>query len=205
LENTIKNFELRSIEIQSVDVTKSGKVLFIKLSSDIYQNGNKVPGIVLLRNNCIAMLPVLKTSSGRTYVVLVGQARVASGEATTYEIPAGIIEEGESLREAVIRELYEETTIEVCVYDDFGPLSDPLYTSVGILNEAISIYHIEKRVDDSYVENLKRITTGEPSENEYIKLALIDLDEDNFFDYTSDMKSVLAYIAYQHYFGKDSK
>ena len=204
IESTIKNFELKSIEIQSVDITKSGKVLFIKLSTEIYKDSNKVPGIVLLRSSCVAILPVLKTTSGRTYIVLVGQSRVASGEEITYEIPAGIVEENEFEAHAALRELKEETTIEKSNYDEFGALTDPLYTSVGILNETIKIYHLEKKVDDAYIENLKSISCGEASENEYIKLALIDLDEDSFFDYTSDMKSVLAYIAYEHYYGKES-
>ena len=69
-------------------------------------------------------------------IVLVRQYRYPLGD-YIYEFPAGLVEEGEDLNAAAIREMYEETGLQ------FSPLtttaySRPFFTTVGMTDESCS-------------------------------------------------------------------
>ena len=57
-----------------------------------------------------------------------------------YEFPAGLIDAGETSKEAAIRELHEETGLSVV---NARELIKPTYTSVGMSDEAVGIYIAE--------------------------------------------------------------
>lgn len=67
-------------------------------------------------------------------IVLIRQYRYPLGD-YIYEFPAGLVEPGEDVREAGIREMFEETGLEF-VPRDGGDFQRPFFTSVGMTDES---------------------------------------------------------------------
>lgn len=99
-------------------------------------------------------------------IVLVKQYRYPLGD-YIYEFPAGLVEPGEDVREAGIREMYEETGL-AFVPRDGGDFQRPFFTSVGMTDESCGMVF--------------GYCSGEPSnahqeEAEDIQVVLADRDE----------------------------
>ena len=67
-------------------------------------------------------------------VVLILQYRYPLG-GYVYEFPAGLVEDGEDMMQAGIREMYEETGL-TFVPKDAGPYSRPFFTTIGMTDES---------------------------------------------------------------------
>ena len=70
----------------------------------------------------------------KDHVVLIRQYRYPLG-GFVYEFPAGLVEEGEDMMEAAIREMYEETGL-TFVPRDAGSYSRPFFTTIGMTDES---------------------------------------------------------------------
>lgn len=70
----------------------------------------------------------------RDKVVLIRQYRYPLGD-YVYEFPAGLVEPGEDILEAGIREMYEETGLTFTPVEG-GSFSRPFYTTVGLTDES---------------------------------------------------------------------
>ena len=66
-------------------------------------------------------------------IVLVKQFRYPLGD-YIYEFPAGLMEKGEDMTQAAIRELYEETGLTLTPKDG-GCFGKPFYTTIGMTDE----------------------------------------------------------------------
>ena len=67
-------------------------------------------------------------------VVLIRQFRYPLGD-YVYEFPAGLVEEGEDMLSAAIREMYEETGL-TFVPKEAGACSRPFFTTIGMTDES---------------------------------------------------------------------
>ena len=123
------------------------------------------------------------TGENRDKVLLVRQYRYPVDD-WVYEFPSGIIDEGETYREAAIREVKEETGM------DFHPIdADPMYEkarfqTVGLTDEACAIVY-------GYAD-------GEPSsalmeDTEEIEVVIADKEEIRRILREEKMASVCAY------------
>ncbi len=69
-------------------------------------------------------------------VVLVRQFRYPVGR-YVYELPAGLVERGEDVTDAAIREMYEETGLTLSPVA--SPFSRPFFTTIGMTDESCSL------------------------------------------------------------------
>ena len=67
-------------------------------------------------------------------LVLIRQYRYPLGD-YVYEFPAGLIEPGEDMRQAAIREMYEETGL-TFTPKEAGAYSRPFFTTIGMTDES---------------------------------------------------------------------
>ena len=72
----------------------------------------------------------------KDHVVLIRQYRYPLG-GYCYEFPAGLVESGENMLEAGIREMYEETGL-TFVPKEAGCCSKPFFTTIGMTDESCS-------------------------------------------------------------------
>ena len=70
-------------------------------------------------------------------IVLIRQYRYPLGD-YIYEFPAGLVEPGEDVREAGIREMFEETGL-TFVPRDGGDFERPFFTTVGMTDESCAM------------------------------------------------------------------
>lgn len=70
-------------------------------------------------------------------IVLIRQYRYPAG-CYVYEFPAGLVEENEEIREAGVREMWEETGLEFRPKEG-GSCCRPFYTSVGMTDESCAL------------------------------------------------------------------
>ena len=68
-------------------------------------------------------------------IVLVKQYRYSIGD-YIYELPAGLVDEGESYRTTAVREMKEETGLEFVPMDSENCYSEPFFTTVGMTDES---------------------------------------------------------------------
>lgn len=86
--------------------------------------------------DAVAILAVLQEDGAPPKTILVKQFRPPVGSYTV-ELPAGLIDDGETPAEAAVRELHEETGL-VAEVDDCA-LSSPLVLSPGLTNENVIV------------------------------------------------------------------
>lgn len=68
-------------------------------------------------------------------IVLVKQYRYSIGD-YIYELPAGLVDAGESYKETAVREMKEETGLEFIPADHEECYSEPFFTTVGMTDES---------------------------------------------------------------------
>ena len=68
-------------------------------------------------------------------MVVIKEFRIALGD-YKYGFPAGLVDEGETIEEASIRELKEETGLELTRFTRIGP---PVFSSTGMTDESVAM------------------------------------------------------------------
>jgi len=91
--------------------------------------------------DAVLIVPLLITAGQPTRLVLIKEFRVPVGD-YVYGLPAGLLEHGESMEEAVRREVVEETGFEVIRFKRFSP---PLYSSSGMTDESAPMAFVDVR------------------------------------------------------------
>ncbi len=103
----------------------------------------------------------------RDHVVLVRQYRYPIA-GWIYELPAGLIEDGENYREAAVREMKEETGLKFSPLDVDPMYERPFYNSVGMTDESCSLVY-------GYCEG--SISSDGLEDGEDLEVVLADRDE----------------------------
>ena len=110
-------------------------------------------------------------------LVIIKEYRVALGD-YQYGFPAGLVDEGETIEQACIRELKEETGLNVTRIQKISP---PVYSSSGMTDESVSMVYVEcdgtpsnKGNEDS--EDITTIFISPPEASELCNDSKIKLD-----------------------------
>jgi ADP-ribose pyrophosphatase len=82
-------------------------------------------------------------------LVIIKEFRVPLGH-YQYGFPAGLLDQGETIEQATMRELYEETGLSVTRIIRISP---PIYSSSGMTDESISIVYVECQGEPSRQAN----------------------------------------------------
>ena len=108
------------------------------------------------KNDAEAVIIIAKMEPSDRYIII----RQFRPPTNSYllEFPAGLVDSGESREQTAIRELSEETGY----VGKFQKISPRLYSSPGLLSEAVSFAHIQ--VDESLSENQNPKEKNEPGE-----------------------------------------
>lgn len=187
-----QRFKIEEIRVQAVDRRHNGGLLFAKLFVKAFdQEGRQVPGAVLLRGDASAVLIVINCE-GEKYTVIVRQPRFAAGIYETKEIPAGMLDDSTDKLTTAIREVKEETGLEITKENvtDLGGF----FPTYGISDEIIFLFAAEIEMTKPELEALKGRICGCPDENEKIRVEIIPLKE--LSQVTDDPKSLMAYWRY---------
>lgn len=134
----------------------------------------------------VMILPITKDNK----IIMVKQYRPAIND-YIYELPAGIVDPGETIEEAAKRELYEETGLKCISYE---MVLKPSYSSVGITDETTAV--------------VKMIVEGEVStenleDDEELEVLEISLEEAKEFVKNNNVSMKAALILTYLYLIRD--
>ena len=113
----------------------------------VFRNGSRAPYYVASRRKSVDMLKAVTHDNHPDGVILYGVHGEKKDKVVlirqfrypvngyVYEFPAGLVEPGEDMLEAGIREMHEETGLDFTPVDG-GAYSRPFFTTVGMTDEA---------------------------------------------------------------------
>jgi 8-oxo-dGTP pyrophosphatase MutT (NUDIX family) len=169
------------LSLFSVEIKGKKLHLFLDFDAKATVDGNPTPGFVFASNPSMAVLFVLKCGKKR-YAIVVKQPRVATGEAASIEIPAGIFDHEGNFKSNMAREINEELGInineaELLDLSELAGHTRGFFPSPGRCSEAIRLFYVEQEVDEAFMKALKGRRTGAKEELEFIKVDVIPLDD----------------------------
>jgi ADP-ribose pyrophosphatase len=101
--------------------------------------------------DAVVIVPVLHEEGKPSKLVMIREFRIPiNGYSLAY--PAGLLEPGEGIEEAVRRELLEETGLEVI---RFRKISPPLYSSAGMTDETVVLVYVDVQAHDGNKPHLE--------------------------------------------------
>ncbi len=156
---------------------------FLTVTKDCFLQGDKEIFYELVKKkSAITVLPITKDQK----VVFVKQERAADGIFESLELPSGHIDDGETPKQAAIRELKEETG---CVSHSLQFLGNA-YTSNGFSNEQAFLF-VATDVEETFEQEL--------DEDEEIEIVKIPLEE--VYESLSKINhlATLTTLLYYHY------
>src|SRR5262249_36320193 len=99
----------------------------------------------------VLIVPVLRNPGAEPRLVLVKEFRIPVGD-YVIGVPAGLIEPGEAIEDAIRREVREETGFEVTA---IKRVTQPLYASSGLTDEAAAMAFIDVRGEPGSAQALE--------------------------------------------------
>ena len=137
--------------------------------------GHPMLPLCFLKGPVVSVLTCLTDeASGERFLLLVRQRRICDGS-LMYEHPAGMVDADDSPLAVAVREIREETGLEVSAHEVVALNSEPLYPSSGTSDEAMYFFFVEKTLPRDKIEALSHASHGEAGENEHILTEVVPL------------------------------
>jgi ADP-sugar diphosphatase len=157
-----------------------------------------------LRKDVVSILLILKCGNKKYVGVLVLQSREATGYTEFCEIPAGIIDENEKLAGAAIREVSEETGIDISeadlidlVKEIYGEVSHGIFLAPGTTNDNTGILLAEIEVSEEELRDIQGRVGGATNEQEDTIVRIVPFESAVLE--LMDAKSLTALMLYHYY------
>jgi ADP-ribose pyrophosphatase len=115
--------------------------------------------------DAVIIVPVLHAEGQPPRLVLIREFRIPVG-GYDYGFPAGLLEPGEGVEDAVRREIAEETGMEVV---RFRKVSPPVFSSAGMTDEATVLAFVDVRATPEMKQKLEH--------SEDIEVVLLDYEQ----------------------------
>ena len=120
-----------------------GRWVFASRRSDPQKN--------TLHNEAVVIVPIFRENGQPPRLIVIKSFRVPVGD-YVYELPAGLVDEGEPIEATVRRELREETGFELAQIREISP---PLHSSSGLTDETATIVFVDVRRTDGGKQDLE--------------------------------------------------
>ena len=193
-QNQIKINNIEELYIERT--SKDNQILYalIRIDADTPEK-TKLNPICFIKGDAVSMLVVLiDQETNEKYVLLIRQRRLCDGS-YTYEHPAGMIDQDDpSPIEVAVRELKEETQLDVELAELKPLFTKPLYSATSTSDEALYFFYVERRMPLQDIEALHGRSTGEESENEHTRLHIASMAEAH--QLVVNLHGVLAHLLY---------
>lgn len=184
------SLDVRGIQVKSVDYFGS-KVGFVKAEAAIYKDNVRIPGIVFLRGDSVAILVVI-SCNGQKYVLLTCQIRVALA-CEFLELPAGMMDGLDSFALVAAKELKEECGLDISK-DSLIDLG--VYVpSAGACDEQVQLFAHETEMTVEQLDILKSHLGGLREHGEHISLRVVEFQQ--LDSVCNDSKALVAMLRYQ--------
>ncbi len=170
--------QLHSMEELSVTRKPNGEILFAKLRVHATNaQGEKLLPIVLLRGHFVSVVTCFTSAeTGKQYLLLVKQHRIANG-AVSYEHPAGMCDSEKNPLAVAVKEVKEETGLEITASQLVQLNEEILFTSAGLLDEGGYLFYCELTLPDAEIDTFRDTKQGAVGENEHINTCVCPIDE----------------------------
>ncbi|ATU72962.1 Nudix hydrolase 14 [Gluconacetobacter sp. SXCC-1] len=188
-------FTLRHVLVRDAVAFGPTRMGFILVEADALHQGQRVPGLALLRGDSVSVLLVLKCPGYPDRTVLTCEARVPVARPDLLALPAGMLDGG-AFESTALRELSEEVGADLRVRAQDLVALTRVWLSPGGCDEAIGLYYAELDIDEGLARRLSDRQTGLAREHEHIRLHVIDLDQIPHIGMT-DAKTLLSWHLYQ--------
>jgi ADP-sugar diphosphatase len=208
IQNWIEHVKGAGCRIESVkeicQIRKpGGELLFALLDTKVYSpEGNKLPHIAFIRGHACLIVPLLRNiQTGEERFLMVKQRRIGNGF-LSLEFPAGMLDEESDPACVAVRELHEETGLQVDRSELFPLTDSPIYSSAGASDEAIYFFGCIKEINNEIYESFKNREIGNEEEDEFITVALYTKEE--ALPQITSIQARLAFYLFEEKSGKDS-
>jgi ADP-sugar diphosphatase len=171
--------EINSITPLNLLNKKNGELLFGLFDIEAQaKDGVTLPRYAVVRGHACVMVPlIINKSTGEKKFLMIQQRRTGNGR-INLEFPAGMLDRNVDDPVAVaIQELHEEAHLSVDRKALFPLSNKPLYTSVGLQDEAIYFYGAILKLSPEEFNALEGKTAGDQNDNEHITITLKTKDE----------------------------
>lgn len=156
-----------------------GELLFGLLDTEVMSpEGNRLPRIALVRGNACVIVPLIRNvDTGEARYLMIYQRRIGNGR-LNLEFPAGMVDRRTHDPLAVaLQELREEADLHLAPESVKSICDRPLYTSVGLQDEAIHYFGCIARFSDEEYRSFEGKATGAAHEDEHLQVTLKTKEE----------------------------